>query len=65
MKIQRKLDIATFGIQMGGDDDDDVAVDGCSTKISGCHEALETRIRRVRYMFLNNTSFQPHDERSS
>jgi len=62
MIIQGKLGITTFGIQMGGNDADVVAVDGCSTKISGCHEALETRIRRVRYMFLNKASLQPHGE---
>ena len=39
-------------------------VDGSSTEISGCHEAVETRTRRVRYMFSNNASFQPHREPS-
>ena len=35
---------------------------GYPTKISGCHEAAETRTKRVKYMFLNDTSFQLHRE---
>ena len=35
---------------------------GYPTKISGCHEAAETRTKRVKYMFLKDTSFQLHRE---
>ena len=62
MIIQGKPRITTFGIQAGGNDAGVVAIDGCPTKISGCHEAFETRTSRVRYMFLNDASFQPHCE---
>jgi len=54
--------IITMGVQAGGDNTGDVEVDERSTKISGCHEALETRTRRVRYMFPNDASFQLHSE---
>ena len=33
-----------------------VAAGGSSTKISGCHEAADTRTRRVMYMFSNDVS---------
>lgn len=41
-----------------------VAADGSSTKISGCHEAADTRTRRVKYMLFNDVSFQSQREGS-
>ena len=47
-----------------GDGEGSAAAGGSSTKISGCHEAVDTRTRRVRYMFFNNVSFQSQHEGS-
>jgi len=45
--------------RLGGDEEEDAAcdaTDGRSTKNSGCHEAAETRINRVKNTLSNNTS---------
>ena len=53
-------------LQASGFGDDEVeaascdVIDGRSTKISGCHEASETRTIRVKNTFSNDTSPQPH-----
>ena len=55
--------IQAQGKRTWGDDDGDAscdATDGRSIKNSGCHEAAETRTKRVKNTFSNNTSPQPH-----
>ena len=38
------------------------ATDGCSTKMSGCHDAVEARTIRVKKTFFNETFPQGHSE---
>lgn len=65
-RLQKTSSVAGLGLRRAqatgfeGDDDKVSAWNCRSTRISGCHEAAETRTIRVKNRFSNGMSPQPH-----